>query len=151
MRAEINVMLRLLIEKYALHKRVLTINLLSVLGPIFNHNKPKFLNHLLSDKFSHVCYVTRPQGRDKWIKIEQSNKQHFLSRLLSDKSSQDHQNTCPADSETCVLSSLIISNHNKSHFSSQRTVYPKAAKRSIPCAPLLSLNGSTHRSSRTPC
>ena len=31
------------------------------------------------------------------------------------------------------------------------TVYPKAAKRSIPCAPLLSLNGSTHRSSRTPC
>ena len=31
------------------------------------------------------------------------------------------------------------------------TVYPKAAKRSILCAPLLSLNGSTHRSSRTPC
>ena len=26
---------------------------------------------------------------------------------------------------------------------SPRTVYPKAAKRSIPCAPLLSLNGNT--------
>ena len=31
----------------------------------------------------------------------------------------------------------------------QITVYNKAAKRSIPCAPLLLLNGSTHRSSRT--
>ena len=36
-------------------------------------------------------------------------------------------------------------------YTRQTTVYPKAAKRSIPCAPLLSLNGSRHRSSRTPC